>query len=116
MTVQEIENKVWEQDGNRIIVRDRSSATVGKYVHRNTAQGRWRITESLNSRIGRLVKDREVVVLDGKGKMPNGRTLLKTIRQSYSGNGSFFNSPNVPNKSNYCWVLKSKRSIRWMSK
>jgi len=84
MTVQELETKVWEQDRIRIIVRDRSTGMVGQYRHRNAAQENWRITQFLNTRIGPLVKDREVVVLDGTGEVPHGRTLLKSVRQSYN--------------------------------
>jgi len=88
MTVREFESKVWEQDGVRIVVRDRSNAKVKDYNQKYAAQENWRITQFLNARIKPLVEDREVVILDGKGNIPNGKTLLKKIRQSYNGNGS----------------------------
>jgi hypothetical protein len=84
MTVQELENKVWEQDGIRIIVRDRSNAKVKEYKHKNAAQEKWSIIKFLSNRINPLVRDKEVVVLYGNGEMPHGGTLLKTIRQSYN--------------------------------
>jgi len=41
MTVQELENKVWDQDHVRIVVRDRSTAIVVKYIHQKAAQENW---------------------------------------------------------------------------
>jgi len=87
MTVQERENKVWQQDGIRIVVRDRSNAKVKEYNQKKVAQDNWRITQFLNNRIAPLVKDREVAVVDGDGKITNGNMKLKAIRQSYNGNG-----------------------------
>jgi hypothetical protein len=84
MTVQELENKVWQQDGIRIIIRDRSTAKTKDYNQKYAAQEKWSITKFLNKRISPLVKDKEIVVLYGNGEMPHGGTLLKTIRQSYN--------------------------------
>ena len=38
MTVREFESKVWEQDGVRIVVRDRSNAKVKDYNQKYAAQ------------------------------------------------------------------------------
>ena len=84
MTVEQLEKKVWDQDGVRIVLRDCSTAKVSNYIRQNAAQETWSIKKFLNNRINPLIKDREVVVLDGKGKIPHGRTLLKTIRLSYN--------------------------------
>lgn len=84
MTVQELEQQVWEQDKVRIIVRDRATSTVREYERRNKAKEGWSITGFLTSRIFPLVSNREVVVVDGKGNVPHGRTLLKTLRESYN--------------------------------
>jgi len=88
MTVRELETKVWEQDGVRIVVRDRSNAKVKAYNQKRAAQDNWRIRQFLDNRIAPLVKDREVAVVDGDGKIPNGNMKLNAIRQSYNGNGS----------------------------
>jgi len=84
MTVREFETKVWEVDTVRIVIRDRQTRSVGTYTPRNAAKENWNITGYLKNRISPLIGDREVVVLDGKGKIPNGRTLLKNIRDSYN--------------------------------
>jgi hypothetical protein len=84
MTVQELEDKVWVQDGIRIVIRAVSTAEVGDYSQKNAAQGSWRITQFIEKRISPLVKDKEVVVLEGNGEEPHGRTLLSSIRESYN--------------------------------
>lgn len=88
MTVQEFESRVWEVDTVRIVIRDRQTQSVGAYSQKNAAKENWNITGYLKNRISPLIGDREVVVLDGKGKIPNGRTLLKTIRLSYNRKSS----------------------------
>jgi hypothetical protein len=88
MTIEELEKKVWDQDHIRIIVRDRSNATVKEYNQKRAAQDNWRITQFLKNRIAPLIKDREAAVIDGDGKIPHGNIKLNTIRQSYNGNGS----------------------------
>jgi len=84
MTVKELEKKVWDQDRVRIVLRDRSMATVGKYTYQKAVQETWSIKKFLDNRINRLVNDKEVVVLDGKGEIAHRGTLLKTIRLSYN--------------------------------
>lgn len=84
MTIQKFEKKVWEVDKVRIVIRDRQTQKVSTYEQKNAAKENWNITGYLKNRISPLIGDREVVVLDGKGKIPNGRTSLKTIRLSYN--------------------------------
>ncbi|MGB2937816.1 MAG: hypothetical protein WBD05_06420 [Phycisphaerae bacterium] len=84
MTVQELEDKVLEQDGIRIVIRDAATAKVKTYCHKNAAQLSWRITQFLQKRIVPLLNGQEVVVLDGNGEQPHGGRLLSSIRASYS--------------------------------
>jgi hypothetical protein len=88
MTVKELEAKVWEQDGVRMIVRDRSKLKTKEYGQVKAAQGSWSIKRFIRNRIEPLVKDKEVVIIDGNGNIPHGKTLLKKVRKSYKGNGS----------------------------
>jgi hypothetical protein len=37
MTVQEIEDKVWVQDGIRIVIRDAPNTKAKDYTHKNAA-------------------------------------------------------------------------------
>ena len=84
MKVQELEDKVWEQDNIRIVIRAHSQDKVDAYHHKNAAQGNWRITQFLGNRIKPLVKNKEVVVIEGNGKVVHGKKLLKSIRESYN--------------------------------
>lgn len=84
MTIKELEKKVWDQDRVRIVLRDRSTVKVGKYIYQYAAQETWSIKKFLDNRINPLIEDREVVVLDGKGKIAHRGTSLKTIRLSYN--------------------------------
>jgi hypothetical protein len=84
MTIQQLEKKVWQQDGIRIVVRDRSTSKVGDYTRTNKAGENSQITTFLKNRITPLVGDKQVVVLGGDGEVVHGRTQLKTIRESYN--------------------------------
>ena len=84
MTIVQLEKTVWEQDGVRIVVRDGSATKVSAYPHRNAAKENWSVTQFLRNRISPLVEHREVAVVEGSGKIANGRKLLKTIRESYN--------------------------------
>jgi hypothetical protein len=84
MTVQELEDKVWAQDGIRIVIRAAANDKVGDYPHKNAAQENWRITQFMEKRITPLLKGKEAIVLEGNGEEPHGRTLLSSIRESYN--------------------------------
>lgn len=84
MTIVELEKKVWQLDHIRIVVRDRAMAKVSTYKHQNAAKENWSITEFLRNRISPLVKDLEVAVVEGSGKVANGKKLLKNLRESYN--------------------------------
>ena len=84
MTVQELEDKVWAQDGIRMVIRAASTAKVGDYSQKNAAQGNWRITQFIEKRISPLIGSKQLVILEGNGEEPHGRTLLSSIRESYN--------------------------------
>lgn len=70
MKVQELEDKVWAQDGIRIVVRAPSDAKLGSYNLKNAAQATWSVTKFLNTRIVPVLKGNEVVVIMGDGEQP----------------------------------------------
>lgn len=84
MTIVELEKTVWEQDRVRIVVRDRSATRVTAYPHKNAAKENWSVTQFLRNRINPIVESREVAVVEGSGKIANGKKLLRTIRDSYN--------------------------------
>lgn len=83
MTVQEFEDKVWQQDQVRVVVRASSGQEVSEYEYTNAAQANWSVTKFLQQRIQPHIGDLEVIVLEGDGEEPHGRTLLSSIRNSY---------------------------------
>lgn len=83
MTIQELEEKVWAQDGIRIVIRGAENAKVADYTQKNGAQATWNVTKFLETRIQPLIGDKGVIVLLGDGEEPHGRTLLSSVRDSY---------------------------------
>lgn len=85
MKAWEFEEKVWEIEGIRIVVRASSEIEVSDYDYQNAAQDNWRITQLLEGRIQPNLEDMEVLVLQGDGEQPHGSVILRTIRKSYYG-------------------------------
>ena len=81
--IADFEDAVWEIEGIRVVVRDSSGDRVEGYDYVRAARENWRVSEFLDKRIGPVVDGREVVVLNGGGVRPHGRTLLRTVRTSY---------------------------------
>ena len=84
MRVDEFEEKVWELEGIRVVVRGGVDKVVGRYNFNKSATETWSITEWLNNRIRPRLRKKKVVVIDGSGEQPHGRTLLRSVRGSYS--------------------------------
>lgn len=84
MKVSEFENKIWETEGIRLIVRASSNSTVSDYDFKKGAQEKWSITKLIDQRIKPRIGDHEVIVIQGNGKRPNGRAILRTIRKEYT--------------------------------
>jgi len=83
-TVAEFEEAVWNVEGIRIIVRERSWAKVDPYNYTNTADKGISITKYLKTRVNATIGDYEVVVIGGDGVIVHGNTLLSKVRASYS--------------------------------
>ena len=88
VTIANFEKMVWDIEGIRIVVRDWSDDLVQKYDYSNKANRSWRISKFLTNRIVPYTLDREVVVVDGLGKLTHGNTLLQKLRDSYLGSGA----------------------------
>lgn len=84
MTIEDFEEKVWEIDEVRIAVRGPKNTNVGDYDNQNASDKSWRVTEWLEKRIQPKLGELEVIVLGGDGEEPHGRTLLRTLRDSYA--------------------------------
>jgi hypothetical protein len=83
MKVCDFEDKVWEIDRIRLVLRIPEGQEVGEYDWKKAADEGWSVTKYLESRIAPKVGQAGVVVIDGDGEEPHGRTLLRTARASY---------------------------------
>ncbi|MCG5517430.1 MULTISPECIES: hypothetical protein [unclassified Ectothiorhodospira] len=84
MKIREIENKAWSMDGIRIVIRGNENEDLGEYTQKNAAQANWSVTKYLDTRIKPLIGGHAAIVLMGDGEQPHGRTLLSSVRDSYS--------------------------------
>jgi hypothetical protein len=84
MKLADFEQRVWEVEGIRIVIRGDENDEVKDYSFKNAAIENWNTTAFLKNRIEPRVGGRKVVVIRGDGEMPNGRVLLRNLRASYS--------------------------------
>jgi len=83
VTAWEIEHRVYEKEEVRIVIRASSDTDLDSYNYQRAAPGTMSISEWLRSRVYGLTDDLEVVVIDGNGAIPHGRTRMSTLRASY---------------------------------
>jgi len=85
MQAWKFEQKVFEKEGVRIIIRADSEAKVERFDYVRCATGSMTLTDWLNKRIYPLTGEYEVVVVNGRGETdPHGKTHLETLRDSYA--------------------------------
>ena len=83
MTPAEIEDSVMKMDEIRIVIRAPSNAKLGDYIYQRKAADNASVVEWLDQRIRPIVSGHDVVVIDGNGASPHGRTKLATLRATY---------------------------------
>ncbi len=83
VNIREYEQTVRDIDGVRVVIRAPSWAQVGDFDWANAADRGMSITNYLRVRVNSRVGDYEVTVVDGRGKLVHGRTLVGTVRDSY---------------------------------
>ena len=84
MQVWKLEQKIFELEGVRIFVRAASDEKVGKFDYQRCTRGNMSIADWLETRVYPLTGDFEVVVVNGRGEMPHGKTHMTTLRDSYA--------------------------------
>jgi len=84
MKASEFEDKVWEIEGVRVVLRCPDNHQVEDYDYKNAANQTMLLTEWLKVRVLPKLKDIDVQVISGNGEQPHGRSLLRTIRASYA--------------------------------
>lgn len=83
MTPREIEQTIFDLEEVRITIRAPTNITMGDYIYTRKAAGNASITEWLLQRVIPIIGGYEVVVIDGTGAIPHGRTKMETLRASY---------------------------------
>ncbi len=84
MKLGDFEQRVWELEGVRIVVRGDEQDEVGDYDLKYAAIETWSTSEFLRKRVEKRVGGRKVTVIQGDGEMPHGRVILRTLRASYT--------------------------------
>lgn len=83
MNISAFETAVWEKEGVRIVIRANRNDGVADYDSINRAAANSTISSWLDNRVRPKINDREVTVIDGRGQIPNGKTKMSTLRNSY---------------------------------
>jgi len=81
--IHEFEQAVWRVDRLRLLVRGPKDAIVGDYDWVKAADQGLTVTEYIKTRITLKVMYLQFSIVDGSGKMPNGKTKIGNLRQSY---------------------------------
>jgi hypothetical protein len=84
MTPWEIEQAVFDLEEVRIVIRAPATERLGDYPFARKAASNTSVTEWLQQRVMPILGDNAVVVIDGSGRIPHGRTKMETLRASYT--------------------------------
>jgi hypothetical protein len=83
MKVWEFEQAVYEREEVRLVIRAAAGEDVGDYGYVKCSPATTSVSEWLRQRIHPTVGDYEVIVIDGNGAVPHGRTRMATLRETY---------------------------------
>lgn len=84
MSPVDLEDEVFEREGIRIIVRAPKATQLGDFAYARKAAGGATVAHWLGQRIIPLLAGHEVVVVNGAGERPHGKTTLQKLRDSYA--------------------------------
>ena len=84
VSVLELEQKIFELEELRVVIRQKRETQVPKYDYKRKASISTSVTDLIETRIKPLVGDADVVVVNGQGLQPHGRTKVETVRNSYA--------------------------------
>lgn len=82
-TIKNFENSVWRLEKIRIVVRADSWKEVEDYDFSFKAMQKITIAKFVEDRIMGSIGNFSVEVVDGYGSVPNGNSLVGTVRDSY---------------------------------
>lgn len=85
MTPLEIERRVMEVEGVRIVIRADKNAQLGDYTFHNKATGSHTAAEWLEKRMRGILQGYDVVVLDGNAKSDfHANKTMDSLRYTYA--------------------------------
>ncbi len=85
VSVSELEQKIFELEEVRVVIRKKREGQVSNYDYKRKASATTSVTDLIETRIKPLIGDADVVVVNGQGLQPHGRTKVETVRNSYVG-------------------------------
>lgn len=80
----EFEQAVFDLEEVRIVIRSPRREDLQDYLYDRKAAGNSNIKEWLEQRVMPKINGADVVVVDGTGALPHGRTRMDTLRASYA--------------------------------
>ena len=83
MKVGELEARIWELEGIRVLVLAPSHEEVNDYDYGSPARENWRVAQWLESRVKPSVPDKVVMVLQGNGAQSLENVRLQALRHTY---------------------------------
>ena len=83
MNVMTFEEKVWEIDQIRVVIRAPWDKEVGDFDWKNKAADNSSITNWLDNRILPKIGGLSAIIIEGTGLKPHGRKTLDKVRNSY---------------------------------
>ena len=84
MKVGELEARIWELEGIRVLILAPSHEEVDGYRYHSPARESWRVAQWLESRVRPSIPNRMVIVLQGDGQQPSGNLPLHSLRHTYA--------------------------------
>jgi hypothetical protein len=84
MKLADFEQKVWDVENIRIVVRADENDEVRDYNYKKSATETWTTNEFLKNRIEPRVGSKKVVVIKGDGQKSRGGVKLRNLRATYS--------------------------------
>ena len=84
MKASEFEDKVWEVEGIRLVLRCADNQEIGDYGYTNAISQTTSVTDWLKGRVIPYLNGIACEVIAGNGEQPHGRSLVRTIRSSYA--------------------------------
>ena len=85
VTVKEFEQRVWEVEGVRLVVRAKPTEDVEHYGFERAFDDNRTLQVLLKSRIRPCIKNYKVQAVKGDGTLAHTATKLRNLRASYGG-------------------------------